>query len=76
MKAEIQRSQLVIIDMQDKLAGAMPKEVVNKIRVSGVVRYSLLRGLPDSSRFAREHQCRLGQQPACPKVPDLQRRET
>lgn len=28
MKAEIQRSQLVIIDMQDKLAGAMPKEVV------------------------------------------------
>ena len=31
MKAEIQRSQLVIIDMQDKLAGAMPKEVVNKM---------------------------------------------
>jgi nicotinamidase-related amidase len=31
MKAEIQRSQLVIVDMQEKLAGAMPKEVINKI---------------------------------------------
>jgi len=31
MKAEIQGSQLVIIDMQDKFAGAMPKEVVNKM---------------------------------------------
>ena len=31
MKAEIHRSQLILIDMQDKLAGAMPKEVINKI---------------------------------------------